>query len=135
MCFYHLNIIYPPYSYKGYAAMKRDTSMPHEVFCHGNILQGDKVAFATHVSRALKDFILENLQLNLFISQMMAKHHRNVQHLVKNSGYLIRDTFLCEQYMYNIVGKLVKDTYKKHENDVDNVHMWGRENPNLLFYY
>ncbi len=37
--------------------------------------------------------------------------------------------------MYNIVGKLVMETYKKHEIDANNVHMWGKENPNLLFYY
>jgi hypothetical protein len=32
---------------------------------HGNIIKGDKVAFATHVSIALKDF--ENLRLGLFV--------------------------------------------------------------------
>ncbi len=58
-----------------------------------------------------------------------------MQHLVNNGGYLTRDTFLCEQNMYSIVGKLVKETYKKHENDADSVHMWGRENPNLFIYY
>jgi hypothetical protein len=29
--------------------------------CHGNILEGDKVTFATHVLGAIKDFILDNL--------------------------------------------------------------------------
>jgi hypothetical protein len=45
---------------------------------HGKIFQVDKVAFATHVSVALKDFVLENLRLGLFISQVIAKHHKNV---------------------------------------------------------
>ncbi len=36
--------------------------------CHGNILQGDKETFVAHVSRALKDFVLKNLRLGLFVS-------------------------------------------------------------------
>jgi hypothetical protein len=36
--------------------------------CHGNILQGDKTTFAAHVSATLKDFILDNLRLGLYIS-------------------------------------------------------------------
>jgi len=47
-------------------------------FCHGNILEGDKVAFIALVSVTLKDFILNNLGLGLSISQMMAKHQQNV---------------------------------------------------------
>jgi hypothetical protein len=35
--------------------------------CHGNIIKGDKVAFTTHVSTALKDFVFEKLQLGLFV--------------------------------------------------------------------
>ncbi len=88
-----------------------------------------------HVSRALKDFVLKNLQLGLSVSQIIAKHHRNVQHFVETSGCLTRDTFLCEQDVRNIEGKLAKETYKKHDNDVENVHTWGQENPNVLFYY
>jgi hypothetical protein len=45
------------------------------------------------------------------------------------------DTFLCEQDIRNIVKKLAKETYKKHENDVESVSMWAQENPNVLFYY
>ncbi len=48
---------------------------------------------------------------------------------------MTRDTFLCEQDIPNIVEKLAKETYKKHENDVETVHMWAQENPNILFYY
>lgn len=33
--------------------------------CHGNILQGDKATFATHVPWTLKDFIPNNLWLCL----------------------------------------------------------------------
>jgi hypothetical protein len=36
--------------------------------CHGNIFYGEKVAFVTHVSRALKDFVFENLELGHSIS-------------------------------------------------------------------
>jgi hypothetical protein len=85
--------------------------------CHGNIFQGDKVTFIAHVSRALKDFVLKNLQLGFFVSQSIAKHHKKVQHIVETSGCLTRETFLCEQHICNIEGKLAKETYKKHEND------------------
>jgi hypothetical protein len=66
---------------------------------------------------------------------MMEKHRKNVQELVKTNGNLTRDTFLCEQDIRNITKKLAKKTYKKHENNVENVCMWAQENPNILFYY
>jgi hypothetical protein len=77
-------------------------------FCHGNILQGDKVAFVTHVFACVKEFVLDNLRLGLFVSQVLAKHCKNVQKLVQTNGNLTRDTFLCEQDIQNIVGKLTK---------------------------
>ncbi len=103
--------------------------------CYGNILQGDKVSFVAHVLGALKDFILNILRLGLFVSQVMAKHHRNVQHLVETSGYFTKDTFLCEQDIHNITRKLTKETYNKHDNDVKSVCMWVQEYPYFLFYY
>ncbi len=45
---------------------------------HGNILQQDKVAFVTHVYVALKDLVVDNFLLELSISQVMAKHCKNV---------------------------------------------------------
>jgi hypothetical protein len=47
----------------------------------------------------------------------------------------MRDTFLCEQNIQNIVKRLAMETYKKHENDVESIRMWARKNPNILFYY
>jgi hypothetical protein len=47
----------------------------------------------------------------------------------------MRDTFLCEQDIHNIVGKLTKETHKTHENDIYNVHTWIQEHLNVLFYY
>jgi hypothetical protein len=96
-------------------------------FCHGNILKRDKTTFIAHLFVGLKDFVLDNLQLGLSIPQVMAKHHRNVHELVKTSGNLT----ICEQ---NIVGKLAKEVYKKHENNAKYVCMWAQENPNVLFY-
>jgi menaquinone-dependent protoporphyrinogen IX oxidase len=67
---------------------------------------------------------MDNLRLNFYVSQVMKKHHRNVQHLVGFGGYLTMDTFLCEQDIRNIARKLIKETYKKHENDYQNVCLW-----------
>jgi hypothetical protein len=46
---------------------------------------------------------------------------------------LTRDTFLCEQDIQNIAKKLAKETYMKHENNVESLHMWVQENLNILF--
>jgi len=54
----------------------------------------------------------------------MAKHCKNMKELVKTSRNMTRDTFLCEQDIWNIAKKLAKKTYKKHEN-VESVHMWA----------
>ncbi len=48
---------------------------------------------------------------------------------------LTRYTFLCEQDIRNIVAKLAKEMYKKHENHVESVCMWVQENPNIFLYY
>jgi hypothetical protein len=39
---------------------------------------GDKITFVAPVSATLKDFVLDNLRLEIFVSQVMAKHHKNV---------------------------------------------------------
>jgi hypothetical protein len=72
--------------------------------------------------------------LGLFVSQVMAKHRKNVHKLVKTSRNLTKDTFLCEQDIQNIAKKLAKKTYKKHDNNAKNVHMWAQKNPNILIY-
>jgi hypothetical protein len=56
----------------------------------------DKATFSTHVFVALKGFGFNNLQSRLSASQVMVKHHRNVQELVEIGGNLTKDTFLCE---------------------------------------
>ncbi len=65
----------------------------------------------------------------------MAYHCKNVHELVKTNENLTKDTFLCEQNIRNIARKLAKETYKKHDNDANSVHMWVREKLNVLFYY
>jgi hypothetical protein len=71
--------------------------MLQEVFAMETSSRGTKIAFSAHVFVALKDFVLDNLWLGLFVSQVMAKHRRNVKELVEIGGNLTRDTFLCEQ--------------------------------------
>ncbi len=51
-----------------------------------------------------------------------------MQELVLTNENLTKDTFLCEQDIRNIAGKLAKETYKEHENDVKSVsHVGSRE--------
>jgi spore germination protein YaaH len=63
--------------------------------------------------------------LGLFVSQVMTKHRKNVQELVDIAKNLMKDTFLCEQNIQNIAERLTKETYKKHEIDVESVRMWA----------
>ncbi len=77
MCFYHQNVISSPYNFKVMLLQEEAhqcnrTSLPWE---H---LPGEKATFVTHVSTALKDFVIDNLQLGFFVSQVMVKHCRNV---------------------------------------------------------
>ncbi len=55
----------------------------------------------------------------------MTKHRKNVQELVDIAKNLMKDTFLCEQNIQNIAERLTKETYKKHEIDVESVRMWA----------
>jgi hypothetical protein len=64
--------------------------------CHDNWLHKDKAAFAL-VSNVLKEFIMDNLWLRLFVSQVMAKHRKNIKQVLESIGYLTRTMFLCEQ--------------------------------------
>jgi hypothetical protein len=48
---------------------------------------------------------------------------------------MTKDTFLCEQNIRNITGKLAKETYKKHENDANNVRMWCGLKRTPTFYF
>jgi hypothetical protein len=86
-CYYFLTIVIKKYYYE-----KKHINAIGGL-CHGNILQRDKVTFVAHASRALKDFVLKNLQLSLSVSQIITKHHRNLQHFVESSGCLTKETF------------------------------------------
>jgi hypothetical protein len=65
----------------------------------------------------------------------MNKHKVRVKEMIKRNGELSRDLFLNEQDIRNMVGKLTKETYKKHENDTQSVRMWVAENINNVFFY
>jgi hypothetical protein len=59
----------------------------------------------------MKEFIIVNLKLGFFVSQVMAKHYHNVQELVELSGNLMKNIFFYEQDITNIVGKLTRKSY------------------------
>ncbi len=77
-----------------------------ENVCHDNQLQGDKATFAPHVSSTLKEFVMDNLQLRLFVSQVMVKHRNNIQQVVESSGCFTQNMFLSKQDIRNIVVKV-----------------------------
>ncbi len=54
---------------------------------------------------------------------------------MENSGELSRDLFLSEQDICNLVGKLRKKTYKKHENDAQSVQVWVAKNKYQVSFY
>jgi len=79
--------------------------------------------------------VLERLHLKLFVSQIMAKHRCHVKNITEASGVFSRNLFLCEQDIHNVVGKLAKQTYKRHDNDANNVKMWVKDNVENVFYF
>jgi hypothetical protein len=67
---------------------------------------------------------------------MMAKHHRNVQELVKTSENLTWDIILCEQDIQNIAKKLTKEKRIRNMTMMSKMFACGLEKtPNVLFYY
>jgi D-alanyl-D-alanine dipeptidase len=48
---------------------------------------------------------------------------------------MLREFFLCEQDICNLVGKLAKETYKKYEDDAKSVRTWVIENREKVFFY
>ncbi len=118
MCFYHQNVL----SSLSILEICLDKKMQcaHQYYT-GTFCRGGKAAFIAHVSITLNTFVFGNLWLGLSISQVMAKHCRNVQEFVKIGRNLMKDTFLCEEDIRNILRKLAKETYNKDENDVENV--------------
>jgi len=73
--------------------------------------------FYVLVSKETRAFMLKHLRLGLSIYQVMNKQNYRVEEMMENSGELSRDLFLSEQDICNLVGKLGKKTYKKHEFD------------------
>jgi hypothetical protein len=65
----------------------------------------------------------------------MNKNKFQVKEIMENNGDLLRDFFLCEQNIRNLVGKLAKETYEKDENDAKSIKMWVIENREKVFFY
>jgi hypothetical protein len=51
----------------------------------------------------------------------MNKHKFEVKEIMEINGNLSMDIFLCEPDIQNLVGKLARKTYKKDENDANNL--------------
>jgi hypothetical protein len=68
MCIYHENVLSPPYCNRDMFICENTCQ------CNGNIIHKDKSTFVVHLSTCLKDFVMGNLRLGLFVSQVMAKH-------------------------------------------------------------
>jgi hypothetical protein len=66
---------------------------------------------------------------------MMNKHKARVKDMMENRAKLSQNLFLSEKDIWNMVGKLAKETYKKHENDAQSVRMWVIENKDEVFFY
>jgi predicted transcriptional regulator len=58
----------------------------------------------------------------------MNKDKVRVKDMMENMDELSQDLFLSEQNIRNMVGKLAKEMYKKHENGTQSVQMWVVEN-------
>jgi hypothetical protein len=96
----------------------------------------DKSTFATHLSKQMKDFVMEQLRLGLTLSQIMAKHTQHVKNIMLRTCEITGDKmFLTKQDVKVLSGKLAQETYYLHKNDVKSVCMWVEQNTNFVFYY
>jgi hypothetical protein len=43
--------------------------------------------------------------------------------------------FFIEQNVMVLFEKLAQETYELHKNNAKSIHMWFKENTNLVFYY
>jgi hypothetical protein len=78
---------------------------------HGDFKMGDKFAFATHLSKHIKDFVMEQLMLELTMSQIMAKHRQHVKNIMLGTCELNKNMFLTEQDVRVLYRKLAQETY------------------------
>jgi hypothetical protein len=64
---------------------------------HGDLKMGDKSAFAAHLSKEIKDFMMEQLKLGLKVSQIREIHRQHVKNIMLRTCELNRDMFLIKQ--------------------------------------
>ncbi len=102
---------------------------------HSNVKSSYMSIFSIHVWEETKSFVLENLHLGLSIYQVMNKHKFEVKEIMEINGNLSMDIFLCEPDIQNLVGKLARKTYKKDENDANNLWMRVTENKEKVLFY
>jgi hypothetical protein len=58
---------------------------------------GDRFSFVAHLSKYIKDFVMEQLRLEFTMFQIMAKHRQHVNNIMLGTCELNRDMFLIEQ--------------------------------------
>jgi hypothetical protein len=96
---------------------------------------GDTSTFATHSSKHIKDFVMEQLRLGLTMSQIMENHRQHVKNIMLGTCELNRDMFLTKQDVRVLFEKLAQETYQLHKNDAKSVCMWVQQKTNSMFYY
>jgi len=70
---------------------------------------GDKYAFAIHLSKYIKDFVMEQPRLGFIVSQIMVKHKQHVKNIMLRTCEL--NMFLTKQDVRVLSGKLAQETY------------------------
>jgi hypothetical protein len=78
---------------------------------------------------------MEQLRLELIMSQIMAKHRQHVKNIMLGTCELNKDMFLIKQDVMVLSRKLAQKTYQLHKNNSKSVCMWVQQNTNSMFYY
>lgn len=86
------------------------------------------MAFVAGLSQGMLNYVIEQRCLGLSTRQIMVVHRRKLKHIMKTTRKLTRDMFIVEQDTRYMAGKLTKETYKCHVNNVKNVHICAYEN-------
>ncbi len=69
----------------------------------------------------------------LLVLQVMTKTKEKHQLLIEHGKQLSQYMFFCEQNTQNIARKLMKETYKKRDNEFFfNIKLWVCKNPQIV---
>ena len=107
---------------------------------HGDLAMEARTSFSAHLSTAMKEWVIAQLDLGLTVQQVLAHHREKLFSTMSKlegdgASILTLDMFLSHQDVRNLSSKKAAETYRLHQNDALSVRMWVETNRDSVFYY